>query len=132
MKNDLEMRTRRFAAKIIAFAATLPNNKVGDIITYQLVKAGTAVGANYREACRAESRNDFIHKLAIVEKECSEAEYWLQVCDEPRLGDDEQRVWLLDEAGQLLRIFSSSGKTAKAGREELVRRQQFQQRRAGI
>ena len=57
-----------FALRIIAFAATLPIGRIGDVIKYQLVKAGTSVGANYREANRAESRNDFIHKIAIVGK----------------------------------------------------------------
>ncbi|MGH9882153.1 MAG: four helix bundle protein, partial [Pyrinomonadaceae bacterium] len=102
--------------KIIAFVATLPRNKVGDVITYQLVKAGTAVGANYREANRAESRNDFIHKIAIVEKEGSESQFWLELCDEGVLGDPEQLRWLLKEAGELLAIFTRSGQTAKARR----------------
>ena len=77
-KTDLEIRTKRFALNIIQFVATLPRNKVGDVITHQLVKSGTSVGANYREATRAESRNDFIHKIAIVEKESSETQYWLE------------------------------------------------------
>ena len=80
-KRELETRTKQFALRIIAFAATLPPTKVGDIVTYQLVKAGTSVGANYREANRAESRNDFIHKLAIVQKELSESQYWLELCE---------------------------------------------------
>jgi len=62
-KLELEKRTKQFALKIIAFAATLPVGRIGDVIKYQLVKAGTSVGANYREANRAESRNDFIHKI---------------------------------------------------------------------
>jgi four helix bundle protein len=118
VKNNLEERTRHFAVRVIAFVATLPNNRVGDVITYQLVKSGTSVGANYREASRAESRNDFIHKIAIVEKETSESEFWLQVCIDSGLGDCQQLAWLLDEAGQLVRIFSSSGRTAKAGRSK--------------
>ncbi len=63
---ELEKRTKRFALKIIQFSVTLPKSKVGDVITYQLVKAGTSVGANYREANRAESRNDFIHKIILA------------------------------------------------------------------
>src|SRR5205085_1183816 len=86
-KTDLEIRTKRFALNIIQFVATLPKNKVGDVITHQLVKAGTSVGANYREANRAESRNDFIHKIGIVEKEASETQYWLELCDEAKLGN---------------------------------------------
>lgn len=115
-KLELEKRTKQFAIRIIKFAATLPYGKVGDVIRYQLVKAGTSVGANYREANRAESRNDFIHKIGIVEKEASESQYWLEICDEAKLGDAEQRTWLLAESGELLAIFTSSGRTAKAAR----------------
>ncbi len=80
------------------------------------MKAGTSVGANYREANRAESRADFIHKIAIVEKESSESRYWLEICDEANLGDSAKRQWLLQESGELLAIFTSTGKTAKANR----------------
>ena len=115
-KAELEKRTKQFALRIIAFAATLPVGKTGDVIRYQLVKAGTSVGANYREANRAESRNDFIHKIGIVEKEASESQYWLEICDEAKFGDAPQRELLLQESGELLVIFTSSGKTAKAAR----------------
>ena len=115
-KVELERRTRQFALKVIFFVATLPNGRVGDVIEYQLVKAGTSVGANYREANRAESRNDFIHKIGIVEKEAAETQYWLQLCEDAKQGDSEQRVWLLQECGELLAIFTSSGRTAKAAR----------------
>jgi len=115
-KVELEKRTKAFALKIIVFAATLPHSKTGSIIEYQLVKAGTSVGANYREANRAESRNDFIHKIGIVEKEASESRYWMEICDEACLGDSTQRAWLLQESSELLAIFTSSGKTAKAAR----------------
>ena len=115
-KVELEKRTKRFALRVIAFAATLPVGKIGDVIRYQLVKAGTSVGANYREANRAESRNDFIHKIGIVEKEASEAQYWLEICDEAKFGAAEQRGWLLQESGELLAIFTSSGRTAKAAK----------------
>ena len=118
-KKELETRTKQFALKIIAFAATLPPTKVGDIVTYQLVKAGTSVGANYREANRAESRNDFIHKLAIVQKELSESQYWLELCEGAKLGDGLQRQWLLQEAAELLAIFTSSARTAKRNRQRV-------------
>src|SRR5437867_10139956 len=105
---ELEKRTKRFALKTLQFAATLPKNKVGDVITHQLVKSGTSVGANYREATRAESRNDFIHKIAIVEKEASETQYWLELCDEATLGNPEARSILVCEAGELVAIFTQS------------------------
>ena len=115
-KDELEKRTKVFSLRVIAFAATLPIGRIGDVIKYQLVKAGTSVGANYREANRAESRNDFIHKIAIVEKEASESQYWLEICDEAKFGDTHQLGWLLQEAGELLAIFTRAGRTAKAAR----------------
>lgn len=115
-RRELEKRTRRFALRIIQFVATLPRNKISDVIGYQLVKAGTSVGANYHEANRAESRNDFIHKVGIVEKEAAESSYWLTLCHDATLGDVQQRHWLSQESGELLAIFTKAGKTAKAGR----------------
>src|SRR5215468_1043269 len=111
---ELERRTKQFAIRIIEFAATLPKSRSGSVVEYQLVKAGTSVGANYREAGRAESRNDFIHKIGIVEKEASESRYWLEICAEIKLGNEQKRSWLLREANELLAIFTSSGRTAKA------------------
>ena len=113
---ELERRTKQFAIRIIEFAATLPKSGSGRVVEYQLVKAGTSVGANYREAGRAESRNDFIHKIGIVEKEASESRYWLEICAETKLGNEQKRSWLLREANELLAIFTSSGRTAKARR----------------
>ena len=115
-KDELEKRTKRFALKIIAFVATFPQTRTCAIIEYQLVKSGTSVGANYREANRAESRADFIHKIAIVEKECSESGYWLEICDESGIGDVELGKWLSQEARELLAIFTSVGRSTKANR----------------
>ena len=81
---------------------------------YQLLKASTSVGANYREANRAESHNDFIHKIGIVEKEASESHYWLELFEASNIGNKDERLWLLKESGELLAIFTSVGKTAKS------------------
>src|SRR5437660_4034019 len=112
-KLELEKRTKQFALKIISFAATLPVGRIGDVIKYQLLKAGTSIGANYREANRAESRNDFIHKIGVVEKEAAETQYWLELSQEARLGSTQERQWLLQESGELLAIFTGIGKTTK-------------------
>jgi four helix bundle protein len=74
------------------------------------------VGANYREANRAESRADFIHKIGIVEKESSESGFWLEICDEAKLGNVEQLNWLLGESRELLAIFTSIGRSTKTNR----------------
>jgi four helix bundle protein len=115
-REQLEKRTLFFALRVIEFVATLPKSKTGEVVEYQLVKAGTSIGANYREANRAESRNDFIHKLAIVEKESSESVYWLELCDAANLGAIELRRWLLQESRELSAIFTSAGRTSKANR----------------
>jgi four helix bundle protein len=117
-KHDLEKRTKQFALRVIAFVATLPQTKACAVIEYQVVKAGTSVGANYREANRAESRADFIHKIAIVEKEASESSYWLELCDEAGFGDVAQRNWLLQESRELLAIFTSVGRSTKSNRAQ--------------
>ena len=88
---------------------------MADIMGYQLGKSGTSIGANYREANRAESRSDFIHKIGIVEKEAAETQYWLELFDEAKIGDATERRWLLEESGELLAIFTRIGKTTKRG-----------------
>ncbi len=115
-KSELEQRTKTFALQVIRFVAKLPKNKVSDVIGYQLAKSGTSIGANYREANRAESRNDLIHKIALVEKEAAESQYWLELCKEAQIGGPQERSWLVQEAGELVAIFTSIGKTSKSRR----------------
>lgn len=78
-KAELEERTKRFAIATLKFVRGLPNHREADILARQLIKSATSIGANYREANRAESRADFVHKLAVVEKEAAETEYWLEL-----------------------------------------------------
>ena len=116
MKKELEARTKRFALRIINLIGELPKTKAADVLAYQLLKSGTSIGANYREANRAQSREDFIHKIAICEKEAAETEYWLELFAEADLGPVEQVESLLKESRELLAIFVASGRTAKASR----------------
>ena len=115
-KRELEQRTKDFALSIIRFVTGLPRNKVTDVLGRQLLRSGTSVGANYREGNRAESRNDFIHKIALVEKEAAESGYWLELLDESGVGDATERRRLLKECNELLAIFTATGKTAKKNR----------------
>ncbi len=117
-KQELEQRTKQFALRIIQFVGELPSSPVTRVMGYQLMKAGTSIGANYREANRAESFNDFLHKIGIVEKECSESQYWLELFEESDIGPKADRQWLLKESGELLAIFAASGRTAKANRNK--------------
>jgi four helix bundle protein len=112
-KTDLEKRTKLFAINLIVFISTLPRSNINDVILYQLLKAGTSIGANYREANRAESKNDFKHKIGIVQKEASETQYWLELMNETDLFDKSKVLPLLNESSELLAIFTSIGKKLK-------------------
>jgi four helix bundle protein len=115
-RQDLEKRTKVFALRIIKFIESMSKTKSTDVIGYQLLKSGTSIGANYREANRTESHDDFIHKIGIVEKEAAESQYWFELIKEADLGDKEEREWLMRESGELLAIFTSMGRTAKSRR----------------
>ena len=115
-KEDLEKRTKAFALRVIHFVAALPRGRIADVLGYQLVKAGTSIGANYREANRAESRDDFIHKIGVTEKEAAETQYWLELFEGAGIGEPGDRSWLLQESGELLAIFTTIGKTSKTRR----------------
>lgn len=115
-KKTLEDRTKQFALAVIKFVSALPKNKINDVMSYQLLRSGTSIGANYREANRAQSHSDFIHKISLVEKEAAESQYWLELFEELNSCDSEDRNWLLNECNQLIAIFVSIGKTAKNNR----------------
>ena len=110
---QLEERTLIFAITVVRFVATFPPTEAASVISRQLVKAGTSIGANYREANRAESGPDFIHKTAVVVKESSETDYWLEICSRTELGDATRRAWLSQEARELLAIFTTINRRAK-------------------
>src|SRR4030043_692243 len=76
---NLEKRTRTFAVSIIKLSGKLPDNPEGKVIRNQLTKAGTSIGANYREANRSRSKPDFKSKIKICESEASETQYWLEI-----------------------------------------------------
>ena len=116
MKKELEARTKRFALSTIELVGKLPRGKVSDVIGYQLLKSGTSIGANYREANRAQTHDDFIHKIAICEKEAAETEYWLELAQEANLTTPTSTEDLLREVRELLAIFVASGRTAKSRR----------------
>lgn len=116
MKQPLENRTKLFALQIINFVAMLPKNRITDVIGRQLLKSGTSIGANYSEAGRAESHDDFIHKIGICAKESAETQYWLELFLEGKLVSAEKCEMLRREASELVAIFVASGRTAKKSR----------------
>ena len=112
-KQQLLNRTKIFALEIINFVSLLPNNNVGNIISRQISKSGTSIGANYRAACRAKSKDDFRYKIKIVEEEADETLYWLQLIFESKILTDVLVEKLIKEADELTAIFTSISKTSR-------------------
>jgi four helix bundle protein len=112
-KDELKKRTKQFALEIIKLVDELPNTTAGRTVGNQIIRSGTSVASNYRSACRARSNADFISKITIVEEECDETLFWLEIIVDGNLLKKERVLALLKEADELTAIFTSSGKTAK-------------------
>jgi four helix bundle protein len=118
-RNDLSERLLEFAANTIKLGARLGRTAAGRHVAGQLMRSGTSSsGANYEEACGAESRPDFIHKLQIVLKELKESLYWLRLIQKASLIHpvDLNLSALLQEATELANIVAKSIVTARTPR----------------
>ncbi|ASS47303.1 MAG: hypothetical protein A3D31_15780 [Candidatus Fluviicola riflensis] len=104
---DIKERSFEFALETLKLCKIIAENEREYIITKQLSRSSTSVGANIREARNAVSKNDFIHKLAISQKECDESLYWLELLTEFIERDYVEIVKLRKEALELLLILSS-------------------------
>ena len=113
MKTEFEVRTKEFSVRIVRLIRTFPKTVDGIEVGRQLLRSGTSIGANYREANRAESKPDFIHKVGVAEKEASETAYWLEICEAAPLGDAAEVRALLTESRELLAIVTTIGRKAK-------------------
>ena len=112
-RQDLSERLLVFSANVVKFTAKLNRSATGRHIANQLMRASTSCGANYEEACAAESRADFIHKMQIVLKEMRESRYWLRLIAKVGLFPDSGAANLLRESDELVKIFAKSVITAK-------------------
>lgn len=117
--NELKLRTKNFAIRIIKLTESLPNNSTSKIIGNQLIRSATSIGANYRSACRSRSKVEFISKIKIVEEESDESLYWLELIKELKIFRDERILDLIKEADELTAIFTSTVKTAKINSNNL-------------
>jgi four helix bundle protein len=113
---ELQKRAQRFAVEIIRFASLLPKTEAARVITRQFLRSGTSVAANYRAACRARSRSEFIAKLGVVVEEADETLFWLELLVESELAPANSVERIKTECSELLKIFSSSLATAKRNR----------------
>ena len=115
-RDEMKKRTKEFAKRIIKLCRKLPDNREGRLIGNQIFRSGTSVGANYRAACRARSKAEFISKLAIVEEEADETLFWLELIEEMEILDRNLLNSLMQESDEIIAIIVSSIKTSRKGK----------------
>ena len=113
-REEMKFRTKTYANRIVMLCSTLPDGWVAQTLGRQLLRSGTSVGANYRAVCRAKSNADFINKLRIVEEECDESLFWMELLMENNLVKPARLGNLMKEADEILAIVVASAKTARS------------------
>jgi four helix bundle protein len=114
---ELLKRTKQLALRVMRLLGALPQTTAGRVISNQLMKCGTSVGANYRAACKGRSKAEFVAKLGIVEEEADESVYWMELIVEGGLLPERRVASLRDEAQQLVRIMAASRRSTIANRK---------------
>lgn len=111
--DELKERTKKFALRVVRLVESLPKTATGKTIGNQLIRSGTSVAANYRAACRARSKAEFVSKIGIVIEESDESVFWLELVIESKLLKKELVQSLLNEASEITAIMVSSSNTAR-------------------
>jgi len=111
-ERELLERTKQFALRIFKLVGALPQTIQRKAVAAQLIRSGTSVAANYRAACRARSKPEFIAKLGVVEEEADESAFWLELIIETGLLNQCKVTPLLAEGGEIVATMASSKKTA--------------------
>jgi four helix bundle protein len=112
-KSILKEKSFQFALRIIKLYKYLTDEKKEYIMSKQLLRSGTSVGANIREAQNAQSTSDFIHKLSISQKECDEVLYWLELLNQAEYLTEAKFNPIYSEANELLKMLRSAILTSK-------------------
>src|SRR5688572_10080963 len=108
---DLKVRTKAFALRVIGMYSRLPkSDSVAQVLGKQVLRSGTSVGANYREAARGRSKAEFISKIGDSLKEIEETEYWLELLVDSGCVSQREMNELLDETRQLIAILTTIDK----------------------
>ncbi len=113
IKQELLLRTKAYALRVINVVQALPPTDVARILGKQRLRSGTSVGANYRAACRARSRADFLNKLKIVEEEGDESLYWMELMVAAGCLPQRRLATLLREGDEIVAIVVSALKTLR-------------------
>jgi four helix bundle protein len=111
--NPVKTKSFQFAIRVVNLYKLLSAERKEFILSKQLLRSGTSVGANVREAVNAQSPADFIHKLAIAQKECDEALYWLELMKETNYINDSEFTSMHNDAAEILKIIRSIILTSK-------------------
>src|SRR3989440_12205955 len=111
--DELKTLTKKFALRIIKVSRALPRCPEPRVIGYQLLRSGTSVAANYRAACRARSRAEFVARIGVVAEEADETALWIELLSDTGIMKKELLEELLKEAKELTAIFTASRQTAK-------------------
>jgi four helix bundle protein len=114
---DLKARTKQFPLRVMKLIDALPRTIQGRAIANQIIRSATSVAANYRAACRARSRPEFIAKIGVVEEEADETAFCLELIIDSALLSDARIRPLLTEAGELVAIMAASRKSAPGNRK---------------
>jgi four helix bundle protein len=112
--DDLKKRTKQFALDVIRFVRTLPYTDEARAIGRQLLRSGPGVASNYRSACRARSRAEFVARIGVALEEADESALWFEILTESAISLTNQAFQLLQESDELSAIFVASSVTAKA------------------
>ncbi|OGW95500.1 MAG: four helix bundle protein [Omnitrophica bacterium RIFCSPLOWO2_12_FULL_44_17] len=117
-EDELKQRMKIFSVRIMQLVDELPKTMTASILSKQLLRAGTAIGANYRSVCRAKSNADFAAKLAIVEEEADETIYWLELLTAGNMVKEDRIRSLIKEANEFVAITVASIKTIRQSIEK--------------
>jgi four helix bundle protein len=120
---NIKDRTKAFAIRVLTMVSAMPENYSSQVLSHQIVRSGTSVGANYRAACRSKSRRDFVNKLKIVEEELDETGYWLELIEACNFFPAEKISLLLKESDELLSIMVKSIQTARENGSAIKKRE---------
>jgi four helix bundle protein len=112
-RETLRQRTKDLALRVVRLVTALPRNRVGEVLGRQVLKSGTSIGANYREALRASSKKHFLSTIKIVVREADETLYWLELLAESNTVKPSRLSDLIQECGELRAIFAKTARSAR-------------------
>jgi len=107
MYQDIKERTFQFGLRIIFLSENLPSSRAGNVVTRQILRSGTSVGANVEEAVAAYSRNEYAYKMGIALKEARETHYWLRLIEGSKMTEKERVADIMNETDEIKKVLGS-------------------------